>query len=74
MVCSFISDANSPFYESALFTEILQEITNQGKGYRLLQKQDRLRLIVEPIADIREAYQKLEVLYKHKYIAETTDK
>tara|TARA_A200000113_G_scaffold194073_1_gene183942 strand:- start:387 stop:3752 length:3366 start_codon:yes stop_codon:yes gene_type:complete len=74
MVCSFISDANSPFYESALFTEILQEITNQGKGYRLLQKQDRLRLIVEPIADIREAYQKLEVLYKHKYIAEATDK
>ena len=74
MVCSFISDANSPFYESALFTEILKEITNQGKGYRLLQKQDRLRLIIEPIADIREAYQKLEILYKDKDIADPTDK
>ena len=74
MVCSFISDANSPFYESALFTEILKEITNQGKGYRLLQKQDRLRLIIEPIADIREAYKKLEVLYNEIEIAEPTGK
>ena len=74
MVCSFISDTNSPFYESALFTEILKEITNQGKGYRLLQKQDRLRLIVEPIADIREAYQKLEVLYNETEVIQSTDK
>ena len=74
MVCSFISDANSPFYESSLFTEILKEITNQGKGYRLLQKQDRLRLIIEPIADIREAYKKLEVLYNETEIAEPTGK
>jgi len=74
MVCSFISDTNSPFYESALFTEILKEITNQGKGYRLLQKQDRLRLIVEPITDIREAYQKLEVLYNETEVVQSTDK
>jgi transcription-repair coupling factor (superfamily II helicase) len=74
MVCSFIADANSPFYESALFTEILKEITEQGNGYRLLQKQNRLRLIVEPIADIREAYQKLEVLYTNTEIADPTDK
>jgi transcription-repair coupling factor (superfamily II helicase) len=74
MVCSFVSDANSPFYESTLFTEILKKITDQGKGYRLLQKQDRLRLIVEPIADIREAYQKLDILYNDKEAAVSTDR
>tara|TARA_B110000459_G_scaffold56709_1_gene63669 strand:+ start:1943 stop:5296 length:3354 start_codon:yes stop_codon:yes gene_type:complete len=64
MVCSFISDGNSPFYESNTFTEILQEITSQGNGYRLIQKQERLRLIIEPIADIKDAYSKLMVLNK----------
>lgn len=64
MVCSFISDGNSPFYESDTFTEILKEITSQGNGYRLIQKQERLRLIIEPIADIKDAYSKLMVLNK----------
>ena len=64
MVCSFISDTDSSFYKSELFTEILEQITNQGKGYRLIQKQEKLRLIIEPIADIREASAKLEVLHK----------
>ena len=64
MVCSFISDGNSPFYQSDTFTKILQEITNQGNGYRLIQKQEKLKLIIEPIADIRDAYSKLMVLNK----------
>ena len=54
--------------------EILKEITEQGNGYRLLQKQNRLRLIVEPISDIREAYQKLEVLYSNTEIVGPIDK
>jgi transcription-repair coupling factor (superfamily II helicase) len=64
MVCSFISDTDSSFYKSDLFTEILEQITNQGKGYRLIQKQEKLRLIIEPIKDIRDASAKLEVLHK----------
>ena len=64
MVCSFISDTDSSFYKSDLFTEILEQITNQGKGYRLIQKQEKLRLIIEPIKDIRDASAKLEILHK----------
>ena len=66
MVCSFISDTDSSFYKSELFTEILEQITNQGQGYRLIQKQEKLILIIEPIADIREASAKLEILHKKK--------
>ena len=66
MVCSFISDTDSSFYKSDLFTEILKEITSQGNGYRLIQKQDKLRLIIEPIKDIRDAFSKLEVLHKEE--------
>lgn len=64
MVCSFISDSNSIFYESELFTELLKEITSQGPGYRLIQKQDKLRLIIEPITDIRAAFSRLSILNK----------
>ena len=64
MVCSFIADTDSSFYKSDLFTEILEQITNQGKGYRLIQKQEKLRLIIEPIKDIRDASAKLEILHK----------
>ena len=64
MVCSFISDTDCSFYKSDLFTEILEQITNQGKGYRLIQKQEKLRLIIEPIKDIRDASAKLEILHK----------
>ena len=68
MVCSFISDTDSSFYKSDLFTEILKEITSQGNGYRLIQKQDKLRLIIEPIKDIRDAFSKLEVLHKEEVL------
>ena len=68
MVCSFISDSDSSFYKSDLFTEILKEITSQGNGYRLIQKQDKLRLIIEPIKDIRDAFSKLEVLHKEEVL------
>jgi transcription-repair coupling factor (superfamily II helicase) len=68
MVCSFISDTDSSFYKSDLFTEILKEITSQGNDYRLIQKQDKLRLIIEPIKDIRDAFSKLEVLHKEEVL------
>ena len=37
-----------------------------GQGYRLIQKQDKLRLLIEPITNIREAYKKLDALYEEK--------
>jgi hypothetical protein len=46
---------------------------NMGQGYRLIQKQDKLRLVVEPISNIREAYQKLNALYEEKEAIESTD-
>ena len=46
---------------------------NKGQGYRLIQKQDKLRLVIEPITNIREAYKKLEVLYEEKQVIESTD-
>ena len=62
----FIADSNSPFYQTEVFTDLLKRIMNMGQGYRLIQKQDKLRLVIEPITNIREAYKKLDALYEGK--------
>ena len=62
----FIADSNSPFYQTEVFTALLKRIMNMGQGYRLIQKQDKLRLVIEPITNIREAYKKLDALYEEK--------
>ena len=62
----FIADSNSPFYQTEVFTDLLKRIMNMGQGYRLIQKQDKLRLVIEPITNIREAYKKLDALYEEK--------
>ena len=62
----FIADSNSPFYQTEVFTDLLKRIMNMGQGYRLIQKQDKLRMVIEPITNIREAYKKLDALYEEK--------
>jgi transcription-repair coupling factor (superfamily II helicase) len=69
----FISDPKSSFYETDVFSELLKKIMNKGQGYRLIQKQEKLRLVIEPITNIREAYNKLDVLYEKKQALESTD-
>ena len=62
LVASFISNPQSPFYESETFSELMDKINRIGKGYRLLQKDDKLRLVIEPVLHIKDAYEKLMVL------------
>ena len=59
---TFITNPQSPFYETAIFHNLLHRINSLGQGYRLIQKEDKLRLSVEPIAHIKEAYEKLALL------------
>ena len=59
---TFITNPQSPFYETAIFHNLLHRINSLGQGYRLIQKEDKLRLSVEPIAHIKDAYEKLALL------------
>jgi hypothetical protein len=42
----------------------LSSILAQPSGYRLVQKDDKLRLVIEPIRHIKDAFEKLQVLQK----------
>ncbi|MBI2257389.1 MAG: transcription-repair coupling factor [Flavobacteriia bacterium] len=58
LICYFISDPQSSFYDSEIFTRILETIKT-SKEYKLSQKNDKLRLIIQPIFNINEAFKKL---------------
>jgi transcription-repair coupling factor (superfamily II helicase) len=62
LVGHFISNPQSPFYETAQFQEVLQNILAKQSGYRLVQKDDKLRLVIEPIRHIKDAFEKLQAL------------
>ena len=62
LVGHFIANPQSPFYETDQFQGILNRILAQPTGYRLAQKDDKLRLVIEPIRHIKDAFQKLEAL------------
>ncbi|MFM8595902.1 MAG: transcription-repair coupling factor [Flavobacteriales bacterium] len=62
LVGHFIANPQSPFYETPQFQGILQNILAQPSGYRLAQKEDKLRLVIEPIRHIKDAFEKLQAL------------
>jgi transcription-repair coupling factor (superfamily II helicase) len=62
LVGYFISNPQSPFYETDTFTNLLNKIMSIGEGYRLVQQNDKLRMVVEPVRHIKDAFEKLETL------------
>jgi transcription-repair coupling factor (superfamily II helicase) len=64
LVGYFITNPQSPFYETDTFTNLLNKIMSIGEGYRLVQNNDKLRMVVEPIRHIKDAFEKLSDLKK----------
>ena len=59
LVGYFIANPQSPFYETDTFTNLLNKIMSIGEGYRLVQQNDKLRMVIEPIRHIKDAFEKL---------------
>ena len=59
LVGYFISNPQSPFYETETFTLLLNKIMSIGKEYRLVQNNDKLRLVIEPVRHIKDAFEKM---------------
>ena len=59
LVGYFITNPQSPFYETDTFTNLLNKIMSIGEGYRLVQQNDKLRMVIEPIRHIKDAFEKL---------------
>lgn len=62
MIGYFISNPQSPFYETPVFTNVLTAITSNPSRFKMSEKNDKLRVISEDIHHLGEAYRRLESL------------
>ncbi len=59
MVGYFIANAQSPFYETETFTQVLNHIQRNGHNCKLTEQNERLRIVFSNVKHIREAHEQL---------------
>lgn len=62
MVCYFISNNKSPFYQSATFTQILQWIQMNPKKCKISENKNKLTLTFDPVKKIDKAIASLAAI------------
>jgi transcription-repair coupling factor (superfamily II helicase) len=60
MIAYFISDPDSPYYKSPIFSFILTYIQNQTQHYHLKETKGKLTLYIDPITSITQAIETLQ--------------
>ena len=62
LVGYFIANPQSTFYETEVFMNLLNKIQSNPQGYRLVQQNEKLRLVIEPVIHIKDAMEKMSKL------------
>lgn len=60
MICHFISDKNSLFYQSPVFGQVLQWIQHNAGKCRIKESNDKLSLVFEKVNSVTKAKKNLE--------------
>jgi transcription-repair coupling factor (superfamily II helicase) len=66
LVGYFIANPQSTFYETEVFMNLLNTIQTNPHGYRLVQQNEKLRLVIEPVIHIKDAMEKMSRLKRSK--------
>lgn len=66
MVGFFLADPQSPFFESEHFQYLLNQIQKSENKVSLSEKNERLRLVIQPVPNIQAAHQFLYELIQKK--------
>ena len=62
MIGYFISNPQSPFYETVIFTQVLTAIQQNPSRFKLSERNDKLRLLSDNVKSLNEAYNRLSIL------------
>ncbi|MFN5149025.1 MAG: transcription-repair coupling factor [Flavobacteriia bacterium] len=62
MVGYFISNPQSPFYETETFTKVLNHIQHHGQNCRLSEQNDRLRIVFSEVKHIKDAFEQVSTI------------
>lgn len=60
MIGYFVANPKSPFYESVVFTKVLDYVSKHPQGVKLSEKNDRLRIIYNGVNDLGDARDRLK--------------
>jgi len=64
MVCYFINNPQSPFYDSPIFQGMLRYIQSNPKDCKLSEKNDKLRLLYSNVQTVDQAVKRLEEIFE----------
>lgn len=60
MICNYVSSQDSPYYQSEIFTQMLQFIQSKRAGVKMYERNDSLKLSSEGVKTVAEAIKFLE--------------
>ncbi len=60
LICYFVSNQESPYYQSATFTRVLQFVQQNPNRCKLKERKDRLSLVFENVKSIVQAIELLD--------------
>ena len=64
MIGYFVANPKSPFYQSTVFTKVLDYVSKHPSGVKLSEKNDRLRVIYSDVNDLEDARNRLQGILK----------
>ena len=67
MIVYFISDQDSPFYASSVFSELLKFVQKQVIPCKMSEKNDKLSLIFTDIKDINKVSAIIREVWEYVY-------
>ncbi|MFK7787829.1 MAG: transcription-repair coupling factor [Crocinitomicaceae bacterium] len=62
MIGYFVANPKSPYYESPVFTKVLDYVSKHPNGVKLSEKNDRLRIIYSDVTDLEDARDRLSAV------------
>lgn len=62
MIGYFISNPQSPFYDSVMFTKVLDYIQKNPSAAKLSEKNDRLRIIYSDVESLQDGFDRLNAI------------
>lgn len=66
LICYFIGNEKSPFYQSTKFTRVLKYIEKNHRIAKMEEKKGRLQMSYENIVSVHDALEKLQVIVTEK--------
>ena len=68
MICNYVSKQESPYYQSEIFTQMLQFVQTNKQGVKMYERNNSLRLSIDNIVKVSDAIKYLKSIVGEEII------